>query len=222
MTTLGITWHKYFRTMITKTGIRLIQHMLTDLKSVQICLCIYRYINIFVLSQMLLFPKSFWAQINKYMGFFLWHHQTLRVQRFDLYKSIIDGGTNLKNLKIQSKALITHRLIQIICDHYNNIAYDAIMLVLHPTEAIAPVDLDSFNGSIAKLADIALEIMYMIIAKISMEVYCVKDLYKYYMTAEWQISSRMETKLGNKWKNVCKNIALLGDNSLIHYQMFLT
>lgn len=87
MNILDIDWNSVLSWTIENAMQRLLQSFILDTKQYVKCLSSImdraRFLNVYVYSkvQILPFPSSFWAQLNKYTGYFLWFNQLVGTPR---------------------------------------------------------------------------------------------------------------------------------------------
>lgn len=96
-----------------------------------------------------------------------------------------------------------------------------MMIALQNIDDITLIDIRSIKDPMKIFANIITDFAYSVIDKIPTEDFSMKDFCTFFMRFEISKISPMETKLGDKWQTKYKNIALLKDNSAIHFQMFI-
>ena len=80
-----------------------------------------RFVNVFAVPrlifvmQLFAFSSKQLAQLEKYIGFFVWRFHILKTKRVLLQADYQDGGYRLKNIKLFNLALLLHSYVYILC-----------------------------------------------------------------------------------------------------------
>ena len=117
--------------------------------------------------------------------------------------------------------MLSHRLIQVLCNYTDNFSSDALLLTIRDIDLNAPVNIRSVQGPMRPFSSELIELVYAIIGQITMEDYSVKDLYKYFNERVLSAPVAHGTVTNADWSMICKNLAVLKFDSVLHHHMFL-
>jgi len=145
----------------------------------------------------------------------------LRTPRPILYRTMANGGVNLKDDQSQAQALLSHRFLQVMTLHQNTLTYDASLLAIRHLEDKPSLNIRNTRGPMQVFADIYLEFAYAVISRVHIEEFSVKHFYDNIMQSIRQDASIPIACSESEWVNVCLNLSSLSDQPKLHLQMFL-
>ena len=140
------------------------------------------YSQVYFFLQLLPFHEKDYALLRKFVGYFIWHNSSLRLSHPVLTLPYAQGGLQLKDVKLQSRALRTTRLLSVICHHNHIFSYDYIQLILSHIDPTAPVDIQGIKNITPFSLDVFTDVSYFLIARIDIDNFTTNTLYIAYST----------------------------------------
>lgn len=214
---LGIYWTASLSTTVTINAKVIISSMVSTLQRYKHTFHTLQgriaFINLYVFSkcyyflQILPFHEQHYALIRKFIGYFIWHTSCLRISHNTLLKSKSSGGLNLKNLKIQGQALRLNRLLHVICNHADTLSYDFTQLLLGRITPTAPLNIQHWQHLTPLLADIYIEVSYLLIAHTPIDNFTTRLIYQtLFSRHDGHIPKIQEHFPGYDWQCIFNNL----------------